>query len=85
LTSTIVGGEWSATFPGRFIPRERAHSIHWIGGCTGLRGGLNAVKKNKKLAPARNRTPAIQLISSIEIKTPVNSSKQKFYEEFSGK
>jgi hypothetical protein len=32
LTSAVVGGEWSASHPGRFIPGERAPGTHWIGG-----------------------------------------------------
>jgi hypothetical protein len=32
LTSALVGGEWSASHPGRFIPGERAPGTHWIGG-----------------------------------------------------
>jgi hypothetical protein len=32
LTSALVGGEWSASRPGRFTPGERALGIHWIGG-----------------------------------------------------
>jgi hypothetical protein len=32
LTSALVGGEWSASHPGRFTPRERAPRTHWIGG-----------------------------------------------------
>jgi hypothetical protein len=32
LNSALVGGEWSASSPGRFTPGERAPSIHWIGG-----------------------------------------------------
>jgi hypothetical protein len=35
LTSVLVGGEWSASRPGRFIPGERASDIHWIGGWVG--------------------------------------------------
>jgi len=31
LTSTLDGGEWSASRPGRFNLRERAPGIHWIG------------------------------------------------------
>jgi len=30
LTSALGGGEWSASRPGRFSPRERAPRIHWI-------------------------------------------------------
>jgi hypothetical protein len=28
LTSALDGGEWSASHPGRFTPRERAPRIH---------------------------------------------------------
>jgi hypothetical protein len=31
LTSALDGGEWSASRPGRFTPRERAPGTHWIG------------------------------------------------------
>jgi len=32
LASEIDGGEWSASLPGRFIPRERAPGTGWLGG-----------------------------------------------------
>jgi hypothetical protein len=32
LTSALDGGDWSASRPGRFTPRERAPGTHWIGG-----------------------------------------------------
>jgi hypothetical protein len=35
LTSALAGGEWSASRPGRFIPRETAPGFHWIGGWVG--------------------------------------------------
>jgi len=41
LTLTLVGGEWSASRSGRFTPRERAPSTHWIGGWVGPRAGLD--------------------------------------------
>jgi len=36
LTSALDGGEWSASPPGRFTPRERALYTHWIGDWVGL-------------------------------------------------
>jgi hypothetical protein len=30
LISALDGGEWSASRPGRFTPRERAPGTHWI-------------------------------------------------------
>jgi hypothetical protein len=35
LTSVLDGGDWSASRPGRFTPRERAPGTHWIGGWVG--------------------------------------------------
>jgi hypothetical protein len=32
LTSALEGGEWSASRPGRFTPREIVTSAHWIWG-----------------------------------------------------
>jgi hypothetical protein len=31
------GGEWSASRPGRFTPKERAPDTHWTGGWVGHR------------------------------------------------
>jgi hypothetical protein len=49
LTSALAGGEWSASRPGRFTPRERALGTHWIGGWVDLRAGLDDVEKRKFL------------------------------------
>jgi len=32
LTSALNGGQWSASRPGRFTPREITPGTHWIGG-----------------------------------------------------
>jgi hypothetical protein len=40
LTSALDGGEWSASRPGRFTPRERNPGTHWIGGWVGPRAVL---------------------------------------------
>jgi hypothetical protein len=45
LTSALVGGEWSASSPGRFTPGERASGTHWIGSWVGLRAGLDDMEK----------------------------------------
>jgi hypothetical protein len=45
LTSALDGGEWSASRPGRFTPRERALGTHWIRGWVGPRAVLDAVVK----------------------------------------
>jgi hypothetical protein len=49
LTSALVGVEWSASRPDRFIPKERAPGPHWIGGWVGPRAGLDEVEKGKFL------------------------------------
>jgi hypothetical protein len=47
LASTLGGGEWSASRPGRFSPGERSHGTHWIGGWVDPRAGLGEVEKGK--------------------------------------
>jgi hypothetical protein len=51
LFSALVGGEWSASRPGRFIPGERAPGSHWIGGWVDHRASLDDVEKRKFLPP----------------------------------
>jgi hypothetical protein len=58
--SALDGGEWSASRPGHFNPRERAPGTHWIGGWVGPRAVLDAVVKRKIPRPYREsnlRTP----------------------------
>jgi hypothetical protein len=57
LTSALDGGEWSASHPGRFTPRERAPCAHWIGGWVGSRTVLDAVAKRKIPSPRRESKP----------------------------
>jgi hypothetical protein len=45
MTTALVGGEWSASRPGRFTTGERAPGTHWIGGWVGPRTGLDDVEK----------------------------------------
>jgi hypothetical protein len=51
LTSALVGGEWSASCPGRFTFRERAPGTHWIEGWVGPRADLGDGEKWKFLPP----------------------------------
>jgi hypothetical protein len=62
-TSALDGGEWSASRPGRFTPRERVSGVHWIGGWMGPIAVLDAVVKIKIPSPRResnSRTPIAQ-------------------------
>jgi hypothetical protein len=49
LTSSLAGGEWSASRPGRFTPRERACGTHWTGAWVDPGAGLEDVEKRKFL------------------------------------
>jgi hypothetical protein len=51
FTSALVGGEYSASRPGRFTPGERAPGTHWIGGWVGPRAGLDDMEKWKFFPP----------------------------------
>jgi hypothetical protein len=57
LTSALDGGEWSASLPGRFTPRERASGSHWIGAWLGPRASLDAVVKRKITSPCGESNP----------------------------
>jgi hypothetical protein len=68
LTSALDGGEWSASRPGRFTPRERAPGTHWIGGWVGPKAVLEAVVKRKIPSPRREsnpRTPIVQPVAQL--------------------
>jgi hypothetical protein len=58
-------GEWSNSRAGRFTPRERAPSTHWMGGL-GPRAVLDAVVRRKIPSPSQEsnpRTPVVHLVA----------------------
>jgi hypothetical protein len=57
LTWALVGGEWSASRPGRFTPRERASGTYWIGGLSAPQNRTERCGEEKILASAGTRTP----------------------------
>jgi hypothetical protein len=57
LTSALDGGEWLASRPGRFTPRERAPGAHCIGGWVDPRAGPDEVVKRKIPSPYRDSNP----------------------------
>jgi hypothetical protein len=65
LTSSLDGGEWSASRPGRFTPREGAPCTHWIGGWVGPRIVLDAVVKRKIPSPRRESNPGTQIVQPV--------------------
>jgi hypothetical protein len=65
LTSVLDGGEWSASRPGRFTPRERTPGTHWIGSWVAPRAVLDAMVKRKTPSPRRESNP----------RTPINPAR----------
>jgi hypothetical protein len=65
VTSALDGGEWSASRPGRFTPRERALGTHWIGGWVGPRAVLDAVVKRKIPSPCRESNPRTPIVQPV--------------------
>jgi hypothetical protein len=49
LISALVGGEWSASCPGRFTPGEIVPRTHWIGGWMDRRTCLDDMENGKFL------------------------------------
>jgi hypothetical protein len=47
MTTALVGGELSASRPGRLTPGERAPDTHCISGWVGPRAGLDDVEKRE--------------------------------------
>jgi hypothetical protein len=71
LTSVVDGGEWSASRPGRFTSRERAHGTDLMGGWVGPRDGLDAVAKKKSL-PCWEPKPGRPIRSLVAILTAMH-------------
>jgi hypothetical protein len=61
MTLALLGGEWLASRPCRFTPRESVPGMHWIGGWIGPRADLEVGEKRK--IPVGNQTPAVQSVA----------------------
>jgi hypothetical protein len=57
MTSALVWGEWSASWPARFTPREIAPGSHWIEGWVGPRTGLDVEKRKLLTLPGLEFRP----------------------------
>jgi hypothetical protein len=64
LTSALVGGECSASRPGRFTPVEKSHRTHWIGGWAGPGTGMDDVEIRKILPYRDSNHSAVQPVAS---------------------
>jgi hypothetical protein len=65
LTSALDGGEWSASRLGRFTPRERSPSTHWIGGWVGSRAVLDVVVKRKIPSHCWESNSSTQIVQPV--------------------
>jgi hypothetical protein len=65
LTSALDGGEWLASRPGRFTPRERASGTHWIGVWVAPRAVLDAAVKRKIPSPSRKSNPRTSIVQPV--------------------
>jgi len=63
LNSELDGPEWVGLRNSRFTPRERVPGAHRIGGCLGLRLGVDGLDKGKSFARNgnKNASPALYL------------------------
>jgi hypothetical protein len=57
LASALDGGEWSASRPGRALPRGKDPGTQCTGGWVGLRAGLYTEVRGKILCPCRGLNP----------------------------
>jgi hypothetical protein len=65
LTSTLDGGEWSASRYRHFAPGEKAPDTRWVGAWMDPRNGLERCGEEKDPTPAGNRTPAVQPVAIL--------------------
>jgi hypothetical protein len=65
LTSALDGGEWLASRPGSFTPRERVPGTHWIGGWVGSRAGLDKVSKKNITRSRRDSNPDHLIVQPV--------------------
>jgi len=92
LTLALDKGEWSASSPSRFTPRERAPGTHWIGGW--VRSGHGGEEKNSQLLPgleppnhpARSTAPKLNFLTTFNAAPPqtkltINSIVQSPFKE----
>jgi hypothetical protein len=77
LTSALVGGEWSASRPGRFTPGESAPVTHWIEGWVDPRTGLDDVERKQIFSlPGLELRPLVHICSRATSE-PMRQTKQE--------
>jgi hypothetical protein len=63
LLSALDRGEWCASRPCRFTPREIARNNHWIRGWVRPTVGLDTMMREISLALTGNQTRALQIVA----------------------
>jgi hypothetical protein len=71
LTSTLDGGDWSASRASRFTLREKSPGAHWVGGWVGPGAGLDTVAKTNPL-PCQKSNPSPSAPSLVTILTELS-------------
>jgi len=64
-----MGGERSASLPGRALLQEMTSDTHWIGGWVGLRAGLDTEARGKVFCLCRRSS--CSYYSSLKPKLPL--------------
>jgi hypothetical protein len=80
LTSALVGGEWSASHPGRFTPGEGAPGTNWIGNWVGPRASMDSLHPTTKLL--LNYRTVLLLSQMSDYATPFVNNRNDQYMEF---
>jgi hypothetical protein len=65
MTSALDGGEWSASRPGRALPRGKNPGTHCTGGWVGPRAGLDTEARGKILCPRRGPNPDRPVVQPV--------------------
>jgi hypothetical protein len=65
IFTSALDGEWLASRPGSFTPREKAPGTHWIGGWVCPRAVLDAVVKRKIPSPRRESNPRTPIVQPV--------------------
>jgi hypothetical protein len=65
LTSAVDGVSGQRHAPAALYPRERNPGTHWIGGCVGLRVGLDTEDSRQILCLCQGQNPDRSVVQSV--------------------
>jgi hypothetical protein len=67
LNSTVDGGEYSASRPGRFAPDERSRATHCVGAFVGYYNESDCCRNRKSFDSVETRTLVLQPLSLYHV------------------